>query len=140
MPNIDNFGTAVNCIDGRAQSPVTDWVRLNFNVKYVDMITTPGADKALSEGHDQRVERIRKKVWLSVDRHMSPVVAIAGHFDCLANPCSFEERREQIISSVESVRAWKMGVRVLGIYVNEWGSVDVIADPDAESEQLSSFL
>ncbi|MGZ3681521.1 MAG: carbonic anhydrase, partial [Ktedonobacterales bacterium] len=26
------FGTAINCIDGRAQGPVADWVKVNGNV------------------------------------------------------------------------------------------------------------
>ena len=140
IPAMDTFGTAINCIDGRAQTPVTEWIRLHCNLKYVDMITTPGADQALSSGSGDRVERVRRKVRLSVERHLSPVVAVAGHFDCLANPCEFDKRRDQIIRSAGVVSSWKFGVRVLGLYVNEWGSVDVICDTDAEQSVLRSFL
>ncbi len=44
------FGTVLNCIDGRVQIPVTNWLKENFDVDYVDLITEPGIDKVLSEG------------------------------------------------------------------------------------------
>src|SRR5262244_3596388 len=46
------FATAINCIDGRAQSPVADWLKINCNVSYVDVATIPGPDKALTRGHE----------------------------------------------------------------------------------------
>lgn len=39
------FGTALNCIDGRAQILVISWVKESFGVDYVDMIIEPGMDK-----------------------------------------------------------------------------------------------
>ena len=35
------FATAINCIDGRAQRPVSEWMRINFSVDFVDTITQP---------------------------------------------------------------------------------------------------
>jgi len=43
------FGTAINCIDDRAQAPVSDWIKENHSVDYVDTITEPGSDKVLLE-------------------------------------------------------------------------------------------
>ena len=43
----DIFGTAINCIDGRVQEPVAEWVKKNFNV---DNITLEGPDRILSNG------------------------------------------------------------------------------------------
>ncbi|MGZ3602969.1 MAG: carbonic anhydrase, partial [Ktedonobacterales bacterium] len=71
------FGTAINCIDGRAQGPVADWVKVNGNVQYVDMITEPGADKALAQSSPSRIESIKQSVLISVNAHKSSIIAIA---------------------------------------------------------------
>lgn len=140
MPKQDTFGTVVNCIDGRAQIPASEWIRQNCGVDYVDTITTPGADRVLAEGYMERVARIETKVRLSVVRHSSPVVAIAGHYDCLANPCEREERFELIIACAERISSWRLGVRVVGLYVNEWGSVEVLTDSADNETVLRSYL
>jgi hypothetical protein len=140
MPNPDTFGTVVNCIDGRAQNPASDWIKLYCGVDFVDTITTPGADRALAEGPPERVSRVEIKVRLSVVRHSSPVVAIAGHYDCLANPCDIEERFGLIARSAETILSWGLDVRVLGLYVNEWGSVEVVTDTGRDRAAPRSFL
>ncbi|HUF04328.1 MAG TPA: carbonic anhydrase [Aridibacter sp.] len=137
---VDTFGTAINCIDGRAQHPVSEWVRLHANVKYVDVITTPGADGVLSQFKTDRARLMRDEVILSVGRHQSAIVAVAGHFDCLANPCDFEVRKDHILAGAERVKRWDLGVRVVGLYVNEWSSVDVICDTDKDFPQMRSWL
>ncbi len=43
------FGTALNCIDGRTQIPIINWLKENFDVDYVDLITEPGMDKVLAQ-------------------------------------------------------------------------------------------
>src|SRR5262249_33557428 len=48
------FATAICCIDGRVQSPVADWLKINGSVRYVDAVTIPGPDKALTHGHEER--------------------------------------------------------------------------------------
>ena len=35
------FGTAINGIDGRTQQPVIDYIKQNYAVDIVDMITFP---------------------------------------------------------------------------------------------------
>jgi len=36
------FCTAVNCMDGRVQLPVINYLKERFSANYVDMITEPG--------------------------------------------------------------------------------------------------
>jgi hypothetical protein len=122
------FGTAINCIDGRAQAPVADWVRLHCHVTYVDTVTMPGPDKVLTQGPREVVDLIRQNVLVSVNAHHSAVVAVAAHHECAANPVPAEEHKRQIGAAVEIVRGWSLGVRVVGLWVNEWWQVEVIAD------------
>ena len=124
----DLFVTAVNCIDGRAQVPVLDWMRLHCNVRYVDLITEPGPDMVLTRGTPEAIGAIQKKVLFSLDAHQSSVVAIAGHHDCLAHSVTKEEHWEDIKRSVQIIKSWPRSVRTVGLWVNEWGSIDLVCD------------
>ena len=48
----EKFATAVNCMDGRVQKPVIEYLQKSFGVDYVDMVTEPGPNKILAEGKD----------------------------------------------------------------------------------------
>ncbi len=140
MNNFEKFGTALNCIDGRVQLPVADWVKLHCQVQYVDMITEPGIIKPLSNGNRQIINEIAENLRISIEAHQSKVVAVAGHFDCAANPVSFEEQEIQIREVFEMIKFWNLGVRIVGLFVNEWSAVDLICDTDAEFQIVKSFL
>jgi len=85
------FATAINCIDGRTQMPVSDWVKEKYSVSYVDMITEPGCDKVVCGTDDVTIEKIKSKALISINAHKSSLVVIAGHHDCAGNPVSKEE-------------------------------------------------
>ena len=129
----DKFGTAITCIDGRVQRPVSDWVKFNFNVHHVDLITEPGPDKVLSTGPSQLIEDVMRKVAFSVRHHFSPIVAVSGHDTCAANPVSREEHVQQILDGVEVVLSYNLNVRVVGLWVSEWGSVELLWDTHANN-------
>jgi len=130
----ERFGTAITCIDGRVQRPVSDWVKFNFNVHHVDLITEPGPDKVLSTGPSHLIEDVMRKVAFSVRHHFSPIVAVSGHDTCAANPVSREEHVQQILDGVEVVLSYNLNVRVVGLWVSEWGSVELLWDTHAKSE------
>jgi carbonic anhydrase-like protein len=125
------FATVVNCIDGRAQGPVSDWIKINCQASFVDTITTPGPDKLLSSGPHSKVEHVREAVAVSVNAHKSRAVVIAGHYDCAANPASADEHKRQILAAAEVVRSWGLPVRIAGLWVNEWWQVEVVLDEPA---------
>jgi hypothetical protein len=135
----DTFATAITCIDGRVQRPVTDWVKVHFNVDHVDLITEPGPDKVFSSGPPQLVDDMMRKVSFSVRHHFSEVVVLSGHETCAANGVSREEHIEQILDGVEKILEFRLKVRVLGIWVNEWGSVELVYD-SRPTETNRSFL
>ena len=122
------FATAITCIDGRVQQPVADWMKLNMNVDYVDLITEPGPDKVISEGSTLVVDEIARKAAFSVRYHSSPVIALCGHHDCAANGADREEHIEQILEGVRVLFSYRMNVRLLGLWLNEWNSVELVWD------------
>lgn len=120
------FCTAINCIDGRVQKPVYDYMKNICSVSYVDMITAPGPDGIISGG-DAMCQYIKSEVLVSVNKHASHTVAVAGHHDCKGNPVSKEEHLADIRDSVNKIRSWSLPVNVIGLWVNENWEVEPIA-------------
>lgn len=120
------FGTALNCIDGRTQIPIIKWLKENFGVDYVDLITEPGMDKVLSKGQQAEIERLREKVIVSITAHNSNIVAVVGHYDCAANPVSDCKHFCDIVASAYVVKSWNLPVRVVGLWVDEFWRVHVV--------------
>lgn len=125
---VGTFATAINCIDGRVQRPVSDWLKVYAHADYIDVVTMPGADNVLSSGASPKVELIRENVGVSVRAHASAVVAIAGHHECAAFPVSREEHFEAIRQAMNDVASWGYPVRVIGLYVNDQWLVEEVSD------------
>jgi len=122
----ESFGTALNCIDGRTQIPVIKWIKENFGVDYVDLITEPGMDKVLAQDDWLEIESLREKVMISIAAHASTVVAVVGHYDCAANPVSDCRHFKDIVTSTCIVKSWGLPARVVGLWVDESWVVHVV--------------
>lgn len=121
------FGTAINCMDGRVQYPVNNWMKERFNLDYVDVITEPGPDKILALGNDQTVESIKTRAQISAHAHGSEIVVIVGHDDCAGNPVSKEQHLLQIKSAMQIIHSWKLPFKqVIGVWVNSDWNIEVI--------------
>jgi hypothetical protein len=123
----DEFATAINCMDGRVQTPVADWVKIHHHVQYVDMITEAGVDGMMARGSQAELESIKRRVLVSVNAHHSRLVVIAGHQGCAGNPVSDLEHLADIKAAVQVVTSWQLPVQVAGLWVNEWGYVEVVS-------------
>lgn len=131
---VGHFATAINCIDGRAQRPVSEWIRLQHGIDYVDTVTQPGPEKALTQGPQSTIEAIRQNVGVSVTAHQSALVAVAAHYQCAGNPVSDDEHKAQVRAACQVVARWGFPVRVIGLWVNEWWQVELIADSAVGAE------
>lgn len=131
---VGHFATAINCIDGRAQRPVSEWIRLQHGIDYVDTITQPGPEKVLTQGPQPVIDAMRQNVAVSVTAHQSTLVAVAAHYQCAGNPVSDDEHKSQVRQACQVVAGWGFPVRVIGLWVNEWWQVELIADSGATPE------
>ena len=114
------FATAINCIDGRTHLPVIDYIRGQFGVDFVDMVTEPGPNKILSENLDKTtVNSIKDRVRISLERHDSNLIAIVGHHDCAGNPSGEDTQKQQIVSAMNSVKSWNFDVQIIGLWVDK---------------------
>ncbi len=101
------FATAINCIDGRVQKPVIEYMQKSFGVDYVDMITEPGPNKILSEGEDtDSIESLKKKVKISLEKHNSQIIAVIAHYDCAGNSASENIQKEHLRKAVKVIVSW----------------------------------
>lgn len=124
------FATAINCIDGRVQIPVIEWLRRHYGVDYVDMITEPGPERLLAEGKDiTAIESMRKKVETSTTRHNSILVAVVGHYDCAGNPVPKETQIGQILTVVTTLNSWNFVAQAIGLWIDEYNEVREVTPP-----------
>ena len=122
-----SFATAINCMDGRVQEPVIDWIRRLYAVDYVDMITAPGPEHTIAEGKDQALlDTIKRCIEISVTRHNSRLIVVVGHHDCAGNPAGKETQFDQIRTAARTLETWNFGVEVIGLWVDENREVHLV--------------
>ena len=115
------FATAINCMDGRVQKPVEEYIEENFGVRYVDMVTEPGPNRILSEGKDVgTLESLKKKVGISVEKHGSEIIAVVAHHDCAGNPENEDTQKEHLRNAVKVIASWGFPVkRIIALWLDE---------------------
>ena len=121
------FGTAINCIDGRTQEPVIDFMKQKYNIDGVDMVTFPGVDGVISNGENSdEIAFIRNAVSISIEKHRSRIIAVVGHFDCAGNPGNREHHYADIKKAVNEVSSWSFHAQVVGFYVNDKKQIEEV--------------
>lgn len=128
-----SFCTVVNCIDGRVQLPVIEYLRRRLGVPYVDSVTEPGPVLSMTEDpNGDVVESIMRRVAVSMERHGSTVVSVVAHGDCGANPTDDETQRGQLLASVDLLAERFPEVTVMGLWVDDaWRVREVTNRPPA---------
>jgi hypothetical protein len=114
------FGTAINCIDGRTQEPVINFMKKKYDIDGVDMVTFPGADGIFSVRENlDKIEIVRRSVSISIEKHNSRIIAVVGHFDCAGNPGDKEHHYAHIRKALHEVSSWNFDAQIAGYYVND---------------------
>jgi hypothetical protein len=114
------FAVVINCIDGRTQLPVIDFMKSKFKVEFVDVITEPGPVKAIAEPRNAfQVYSIQQRLMLSQEKHGSQHLGVVAHHDCTANPVEKGKQIEQLRQSLDYIRLWGFKGVVVGLWVNE---------------------
>lgn len=127
MSAAGKFVTVINCVDGRTQLPVIEYLKQKYDADHVDSVTEAGPVKILAEGEDQQlIESIKSRVMISTEKHGSKVVAIVGHHDCAGNPEDQMMQLVQIAGSISAIDSWNLGVEAVGLWVDENWSVSEV--------------
>ena len=114
-----SFATAINCMDGRVQYPVNDWMKARFGVDYVDVVSEAGPDGLFFHRSLPHIEAMKQRVMISVNGHGSRNVAIVAHHECAGNPADKETHLEHLRHSMEIMASWGLPVQLLSLWVDE---------------------
>jgi len=113
------FATAINCIDGRTQLPVIEYLKKRFGVDYIDVITEPAPAMILAEHKStMQLNSIQNRLKISQERHGSEYVAVIAYHDCAGNPVDKKTQLEQIQKSIKTIRSWGFKGALLGLWVD----------------------
>jgi carbonic anhydrase len=114
----ETFFTAVGCMDGRVQKPVSVYGQNRYGVLYADTITEAGLVGLLSDNpSSELLESIKKKVLISVQKHHSKGIIVHGHQECAGNPVEDNRHREETKKTVEIIRSFVPGIEVKPVFV-----------------------
>ena len=115
-----SFCTVINCMDGRIQLPVIEYLQGRFGVDYVDSITEPGPNLILAQQADMDiVKSIFNRLKISIERHASVGIAVAGHYGCAGNPSTKEEQTEHTIEAIRCIKREYSDLEVIGLWIDE---------------------
>ncbi len=114
-----SFYTAINCMDGRIQESVTNYIKKKYNVLFVDMITSAGPVKILSNKKIENLESIISCIDISLKQHKSKGIAIVAHYDCAGNPISDEEQKKLLKKSVAFLSDKYINISVCGLWIDK---------------------
>ena len=114
-----SFYTAINCMDGRIQESVATYIKKEYNVLFVDMITGAGPVKILSCKKEENLKSILSCIDISLKKHKSKGIAIVAHYDCAGNPIADEEQKRLLQKAVIFLENKYINVSVCGLWVDK---------------------
>ena len=130
------FATAINCIDGRVQKPVVEYMQRSFGVDYVDMVTEPGPNKILFENKNTNIiELLKKNVALSIEKHNSEIIVVVAHYDCAGNPENEDVQKKQLREALNVIMSWGFPVKKI---IALW--LDKNFEPNIVSQKIAISL
>src|SRR3989338_1696422 len=122
---VDTRATCLNCMDGRVQLPVLQWIKENYHVDFVDVITEAGMDGVLSKQED--ISEVLRSIAISVDVNKSTRLFVVGHYDCRGNLVEEDVHRQQISNAVNRLKDHWPDHEIVGLWVNKTWQVEVVS-------------
>ena len=121
---MDIRATCLNCMDGRVQLPVIQWIKKQHKVDFVDVITEAGMDAVLANQDD--IHEILRSIDISINVNRSTRLFVVGHFDCRGNPVDQNTHHIQIASAVKRLKEHWRRHEVSGLWVNHRWQVEIV--------------
>ena len=124
------FCTLVCCMDGRFIHILNEYIRGNYRYTFVDTITDAGAVNKIVNDEDYLKSIEDKVVLISVNKHKSDHIFVAGHSDCAGCPTDDETQKGYIRQAAKKMHKDLPHEAVTGLFVYENGEIEVLADYD----------
>ena len=121
---METRATCLNCMDGRVQLPVLQWIKKRYKIDFVDVITEAGIDGVLS--NQKYIGEILRSINVSVKINKSTRIFIVGHYDCRGNPVEKDVHQNQIKESVNRLKKYWPSFEIIGLWVNQKWQVEIV--------------
>jgi len=122
---MDEYGTALVCMDGRIQRKVADYLSASFGVRNIDTITTAGLVRYVAENTNQ-TRAILDNVEISVATHGSRNIAVVAHHDCAGNPVAAKVQKDQVSRAAIRLAELYPDASVIGLWLGEHWIVEKV--------------
>ena len=116
--------TCLNCMDGRVQLPVLNWIKDHYKTDFVDVITEAGMDGVLAK--ERYIGEIIRSIEVSVNINKSTRIFIVGHHDCRGNPVEKGLHHKHIVEAVDRLKTYWPGYEIVGLWVNDQWQVELL--------------
>ena len=120
---MDTRATCLNCMDGRVQLPVLNWIRKKYSIDFVDVITAAGMDGVLASRDN--IDEILRSINTSININKSNRVFIVGHYDCRGNSVDEKTHNEHIAMAIKRLKEYWPKLEIVGLWVNNRWQVEV---------------
>ena len=126
------FCTLVCCMDGRFIHILNEYIRSNYRYTFVDTITDAGAVNKIVNDEEYLKKIEDKVVLISVNKHKSDHIFVAGHSDCAGCPIDDETQKGYIRQAAEKMHNDLPHEAVTGLFVHENGEIEILVDYDID--------
>jgi carbonic anhydrase len=121
------YCTLICCMDGRFNMAVNEYIRVKYGYVYVDTITDAGpVSKIINESYLKDIED--KIVLISVKKHKSDHLFIAGHHDCAGCPVDDDTQKRYIEEAVDILKKDLKDITVTGIFIDGDFNIKVVKE------------
>ena len=121
------YCTLICCMDGRFNMVINEYIRTRYRYVYVDTITDAGpVSKIINESYLNEIEN--KIVLISINKHRSNHIFVAGHHDCAGCPVDDKTQMSYIETAVSIIKKDLKDVKVTGMFVDEEFNVKIISE------------
>ena len=121
---MDRRATCLNCMDGRVQLPVLQWIKVHYPVDFVDVITEAGMDGVLAK--QENIDEVVRSINVSINLNKSTMLFVVGHHDCRGNPVDHATHHVEIVEAVKRLRTICNKVDIIGLWVNQNWQVELV--------------
>ena len=114
----ETFFTSVGCMDGRVQTPVSEYGKKKFGVLFADTVTEAGLVGLLANNPSpELLESIKKKILISIEKHHSKGILVHGHEECAGNPVEDNIHKENVLKAAVVLGSMVSGVEIVPLFV-----------------------
>lgn len=106
------------------QQNVVEWLNTCLGIDQFDHLTEPDVQRAVKNQCDESIANLRTQLAHSIHENDSDIIAVVGHHS--ENDADAHRPFDSMHKTMSSVATWQTQARVVGLWVNESGQIDML--------------